>query len=139
MPRRRRWRSRRPGKTDTVKPADRIVRQHQAPFSGHAMRGFLDDVRHALRQLAAHPAFTLAAIASLTLGLGANTTIFSVANALLLRPMPVPRPDEMVKVYVGRHSPFGFADLEYFRAHEDHVAPRRRGSGSRVAARRERF
>jgi putative ABC transport system permease protein len=81
------------------------------------MGSTLADLRYAIRQLVARPGFALAAILSLALGLGANTTIFGVTNALLLREMAVPRPEEMVKVYVGDHSPLGLADLEYFRSH----------------------
>ena len=80
------------------------------------MSSFLFDLRYALRQLRSRPAFTITAILSLALGLGANLTVFGATNALLLQPMPVPRPDEMVRVYNRRHSPFGFRDFEYFRA-----------------------
>ena len=54
------------------------------------------DLRHSLRALVRNPAFSLAAIAALTLGIGANTAIFSVVNAVLLRPVALPDPDRMV-------------------------------------------
>jgi predicted permease len=60
------------------------------------MEAFLKDLRQSLRMFAASPAFTLAAVAALTLGIGANTAIFSVVNAVLLRPLAVPDPDRVV-------------------------------------------
>jgi MacB-like periplasmic core domain len=56
------------------------------------------DVRYALRILRASPAFTLVAILSLALGIGANTAIFSLIDAILLRELPVHNPGELVEV-----------------------------------------
>ena len=60
------------------------------------MEAFLRDLRQSLRMFAQSPAFTLAAIAALTLGIGANTAIFSVVNAVLLKPVAVPDADRVV-------------------------------------------
>ena len=60
------------------------------------MRILLQDVRHALRVLAAAPAFTLAAILSLAIGIGANTAIFSIVDGLLLRPLPYTDAERLV-------------------------------------------
>jgi len=56
------------------------------------------DLRHAFRVFAKKPGFTLIAVISIAFGTGANVAIFSAADALLLRPMPVPRPSELYTV-----------------------------------------
>jgi predicted permease len=72
--------------------------QRGIPFAEQMGR----DVRFGIRQLRKSPAFALTAILTLALGLGANTAVFSLINALLLRPLPVPHAGELAVVHFTR-------------------------------------
>jgi putative ABC transport system permease protein len=80
------------------------------------------DVRYAARTLRRSPGFTVVAVVSLALGIGANTAIFSLINALMLRSLPVSHPEQLVQLlsrYPGepRTSSFGWRHYEHFRDH----------------------
>ena len=59
----------------------------------------IQDVRYALRRMARSPGFTLVAVLSLAIGIGANTAVFSVVNAFLIRKAPFRAPEELVRIY----------------------------------------
>lgn len=63
------------------------------------MKGLWQDIRYGVRQLRREPGFLAVVVFSLALGIGANSTIFSVLNAVLYRPMPYEHPERLVVVW----------------------------------------
>ncbi len=61
---------------------------------------FLSDVRHGFRQVRLHPGFAALAVATLALGIGANTALFSVVHAILLKPLPYREPERLARVWM---------------------------------------
>jgi len=76
------------------------------------MRELGSEIRHALRQLTRSPAFAVVAILTMAIGVGVNTALFSVVNALLLRPLPYPEPERLVVLDAQHIGPAGAVDFQ---------------------------
>ena len=89
----RRWAAIELGGVEQLKEKVREVR------AGYYLGSLFRDVRYSGRMLLKNPGFTVMAVATLALGIGANTAVFSAFNSLLLQPLPFDSPDQLVRIY----------------------------------------
>jgi len=104
-------------------PAALAERESPVGSASHSpLRGFGADLRHAFRTLRRAPGFTAAALLTLGLGIGANTALFSLTNAIFLEPLPVAEPEGLVSVFTSefrgpRYGRTSYPDLADVRDH----------------------
>src|ERR1700686_1534788 len=82
----------------------------------------LNDLRYGFRQTRRHPAVAIVVIVTIGLAVGADATVFSAINALLLRPLAVPHPDRLVRVVAARTEELTWSNFETLRDATDRVA-----------------
>jgi predicted permease len=87
------------------------------------MGTLLQDVRYGLRMLVKKPTFAIVAVLTLALGVGANTAIFSIVNAVLLRSLPYPNPDRLVRIFFNEPG-LGLRDVRFSKPEMDDLLTR---------------
>lgn len=88
----------------------------RATWRWASLESVQQDVRYAFRALRKSPAFTAATLFSLALGIGLNASVFSVLNAILLRPLPASEPERLVRIYQHAHGNLSYRNFLDLRA-----------------------
>src|ERR1051326_6171095 len=101
----------------------RVHEIHDSPHRSVDMDTFIKDLRYALRMFFKSPSFSLPAIVILALGIGANTAVFSLVDAVLLRPLPFSNPQQLMSLrLIDPREDFGglisFGDADFLAARE---------------------
>jgi predicted permease len=94
---------------------------HAQTFVGAGRLTMFRDLRFAIRQLRKSPGFTLTAVLTLALGIGANTAIFTLVDSMLLHPLPFAQQNELVKIGNGQSDSDGFYPKGWIRALGEHL------------------
>ncbi len=110
-------------------PYTAISKSSTSQSLGAIMSSFWQDVRYALRGFRRAPGFFVVAVVTLALGIGATTSIFSVVNGIVLRPLPFPDPDRLVRLYTtegsrdrDNHAGANFVDIKTQNESLEHLA-----------------
>lgn len=95
------------------------------------MSGIARDIRFAARRLSARPGFTAIAALTLAIGIGATTTVFTVVNSVLIRPLPYHEPDALVMLVIAAAMGLllGVIGIYGVLAYSDTALPRNRNTG----------
>lgn len=95
---------------------ERVKEEVRAGRAGAALENFARDLRYAMRTMRRTPVFTGAALLTLALGIGASTTVFSVVNAVLIRPLAYAEPDRLVTVLIQGRGPIAAPNYRDYQA-----------------------
>jgi predicted permease len=95
-----------------------VAEQSRERWGFPLLESTLQDLCYGVRQFAKHPGFTTVVVLTLALGIGANSAIFSVVNAYLLKSLPVTKPEELVRIGIRPSGGFEQKVYEYLRDHQ---------------------